>query len=77
MKQSIKNILLAVSASLVCASCNTLVGMGQDTKRVGEGMTNVARGKTWTGNQRQPRQTHSNSYSNTYYHTPDATAPNR
>lgn len=48
-----KKIILTAALILPLSSCNTMVGVGQDFRRFGEGVENKARGKTWTGQAHQ------------------------
>ena len=40
-------LLLAASATLLFASCNTMTGLGQDMQRAGEGIENRSQGQPW------------------------------
>lgn len=38
-----KALLLSLTTALVFSSCNTMVGVGQDTRLLGEGLEKLAR----------------------------------
>ena len=40
-------LLLAASATLCLASCNTMNGLGKDMQRAGQGIENTSQGQSW------------------------------
>lgn len=58
MKKTTIALTALGSIALLLPSCNTFIGVGQDFKRLGEGMEHTGRGKTWNGQQRQSTNTY-------------------
>lgn len=40
-------LILSAAAALLLSSCNTIVGMGRDAQRLGQGVENTAYGNKW------------------------------
>jgi predicted small secreted protein len=64
MKIKLTNVIVVVTCCC-CVSCNTMVGMGKDFQKLGNGLQKVGQPRTW----RTPGQT--SSYDSNDYGVPD------
>jgi predicted small secreted protein len=48
-------IVTLLVAPLALPSCNTSIGVCRDIRALGEGMENVAYGRTWDGQEQRPK----------------------
>jgi predicted small secreted protein len=57
MKTKLTKTIVLIFASLACASCGTIFGLGQDFQKMGEGLQKVAQPRLWRASSPAAEQT--------------------